>query len=187
MPTKHDLQDILKNKHAINKNISQSLSAEECEELLTLLQSKHSAIKLVKSFIAKNEELSQNNRHLGNQRAQAQRKREKLVKEIAELEKSIGIRGEHKEQLLKKQQELDKKITELSAKNQELSCKVQTLTTNNDELIDANEILKRDNRDLKNIIDQIRLRLARDIQMLLEYEDSEIRRALIRLFSWTLG
>ncbi|MEQ9669030.1 hypothetical protein [Coleofasciculus sp. G2-EDA-02] len=56
-----------------------------------------------------------------------------------------------------------------------------------EELVDANEKLKKDNRDLTNIVDQIRLRLARDTKMLLEYEDSEIRKALIRLFRWTLG
>ena len=64
---------------------------------------------------------------------------------------------------------------------------MQTLTSQNDELIDANTKLKKDNKDLKNIVDQIRLRLARDTKMLLEYEDSEIRKALIRLFRWTLG
>ena len=71
--------------------------------------------------------------------------------------------------------------------NKTLSSKVQTLSTQNDELVDANEQLKKDNKDLKNIVDQIRLRLARDTKMLLEYEDSEIRKALIRLFRWTLG
>ena len=47
--------------------------------------------------------------------------------------------------------------------------------------------LKKDNKELKNVVDQIRLRLAHDTKMLLQYEDSEIRKALIRLFRWTLG
>ena len=47
--------------------------------------------------------------------------------------------------------------------------------------------LKKDNKELKNVVDQIRLRLARDTKMLLQYEDSEIRKALIRMFRWTLG
>jgi hypothetical protein len=54
-------------------------------------------------------------------------------------------------------------------------------------LTEANTQLKKDNKDLKNIVDQIRLRLARDTKELLEYEDNEIRKALIRLFRWTLG
>lgn len=194
MPTKSDLQDTLKTKYGINKNITQSLSAVECEELLTLLQSHPSTIKLVGSFIAKNEELSRNNRNFGQQRSQAQQKlkslqteHEKLEKEIAELEKSNTSLGDRRGQLSQEQQELEAQIQQLSAENRTLSLEVQRLTTHNDELVDANKQLKKDNKDLKNIVDQIRLRLARDTKMLLEYEDSEIRKALIRLFRWTLG
>jgi hypothetical protein len=64
---------------------------------------------------------------------------------------------------------------------------VQTIVTEKDELAEANNQLKRDNKELKNIVDQIRLRLARDTKMLLQYEDSELRKAVIRLFRWTLG
>ena len=194
MPNKRVLQGILKDQYNINKNITQSLSAEECEELLTLLQNQPSVIKLAESFITKNEELSQNNRNYGTQRSHAQRKlnslqakHEKLEKEIANLEQSNKLRGERKEQLSREQQELEKNLSELSAENQALTSKIQTLTTQNDELTDANEELKKDNKNLKNIVDQIRLRLARDTKSLLEYEDSEIRKALIRLFRWTLG
>jgi len=89
--------------------------------------------------------------------------------------------------LLKEQQALENQINELTADNKNLSLKVQTLITRNDELSEANDRLKRDNKELKNVVDQIRLRLARDTKMLLQYEDSEIRKALIRLFRWTLG
>lgn len=194
MPTKSDLQDTLKAKYGINKNITQSLSAVECEELLTLLQGQASATKLVESFIAKNEELSRNNRNFGQQRSQAQQKleslqaeHEKLEQSIKELEQSNNSLVDHRDRLFQEQQELETQIQQLSTKNETLSSKVQTLTTQNDELIDANEELKQDNKNLKNIVDQIRLRLARDTKMLLEYEDSEIRKALIRLFRWTLG
>lgn len=61
------------------------------------------------------------------------------------------------------------------------------MITRNDELVDVNDQLKKENKDLKNIVDQIRLRLARDIDELLRYEDSELRKAMIRLFRWTLG
>ena len=187
MSTKNDIQDILKNKHKINKNISKSLSVQECEEILNLLQNKPGAIKLINSFITKNEQLSKNNRNLGRQKSQAQKKQQKLEQEIAEIEKLNKIRSDRKEQLFKEQQELDQKIIELSTHNTELLNQVQHLTNQNDELTDANKKLKKDNKDLKNIVDQIRLRLARDTKMLLEYEDSEIRKALIRLFRWTLG
>jgi len=194
MPTKSTLQDTLKAKYGINKNITQSLSAAECEELLTLLQGQPSTIKLVDSFIAKNEELSRNNRNFGQQRSQAQKnlkslqaEHEKLEKEIAELENSNTSMSAHRDRLVKEQQELEAQTKRLSTDNEALSSKVQRLTTHNDELVDANEKLKKDNKDLKNIVDQIRLRLARDTKMLLEYEDSEIRKALIRLFRWTLG
>lgn len=194
MPAKSALQDTLKAKYGINKNITQSLSAVECEELLTLLQSQPSAIKLVDSFIAKNEELGRNNRNFGQQRSQAQQKlkslqaeHEKLEQAIQELENSNISLVEHRERLFQEQQALKAQIQQVEDNNNTLSSKVQTLTTQNDELIDANEQLKKDNKDLKNIVDQIRLRLARDTKMLLEYEDSEIRKALIRLFRWTLG
>lgn len=194
MPTKSALQDTLKAKYGINKNITQSLSAVECEELLTLLQSQPSAIKLVESFINKNEELSRNNRNFGKQRSQAQQKlqslqveHEQLAQTIQELEDSNISLTEHRKRLVQEQQALEAQIQQLDDNNKSLSSKVQNLTTQNDELIDANEQLKKDNKDLKNIVDQIRLRLARDTRMLLEYEDSEIRKALIRLFRWTLG
>lgn len=194
MPTKSDLQTVLKTKYGINKNITQALSAKDCESLLLLLQQQPSAIRLVESFIAKNEELGRNNRNFGQQRSQAERKLQslqvehhKLEKAIADLEKTNATLGDRKGYLAKEQQELEAKIQRLSARNTELSSKVQRLTTQNDELVDANAQLKKDNKDLRNIVDQIRLRLARDTKMLLEYEDSEIRKALIRLFRWTLG
>jgi len=194
MPTKTALQDTLKEKYSINKNITQPLSVVECEEFLALLDSQPSAIKIVESFIAKNEELSRNNRNYGQQRSQAQKKlkslqveHEKLEKEIKELEKSNGSLGDRKSQLSQEHQELAAQVQQLSSENEVLSSKVQSLTTHNDELVDANEKLKKDNKDLKNIVDQIRLRLARDTKMLLQYEDSEIRKVLIRLFQWTLG
>ena len=116
-----------------------------------------------------------------------QAEHEKLEKEIAELEKSNTSLGDRRGQLSQEQQQLEAQIQQLSAENRTLSIEVQRLTTHNDELVDANKQLKKDNKDLKNIVDQIRLRLARDTKMLLEYEDSEIRKALIRLFRWTLG
>lgn len=65
MTSKRDLQDRLKDKYGINLNISQSLTTDDCETLLTLLDSQPSAAKLVTSFVSKNTNLSQNNRYYG--------------------------------------------------------------------------------------------------------------------------
>lgn len=194
MSSKGQLQTILKEKYGINKNITQSLSAEDCEKLVFLLSHQPSAAKLVESFVEKNSELSQNNRYYGQRRSQAEKKfaqlqaeNERLEKAIADMEQANEKLGDRKTRLGEEHEALEAQVNALMAANQSLSAKVQTLTTQNDELVEANDQLKRDNKDLKNIVDQIRLRLARDTKMLLEYEDSEIRKALIRLFRWTLG
>ena len=194
MPSKSELQSALKEKYGINKNITQPLSTEECEQLLTLLHTQPSAVRLVGSFVAKNSDLSRTNRQFGQQRSQAEKRLNALQAEYQQLEKTVAdfearnrTLGDRKGQLSQEQQALEAEIEKLSDENASLSQKMQALTTQNDELIDANEQLKKDNKDLKNIVDQIRLRLARDTKMLLEYEDSEIRKALIRLFRWTLG
>ncbi|MBE9109690.1 hypothetical protein IQ273_09715 [Nodosilinea sp. LEGE 07298] len=194
MASKNQLQTVLKENYGINKNVTQSLSLEDCEKLLVLLSNYPSAEKLVESFVEKNNELSQNNRFYGQRRSQAEKRLEQLQaehqqtqKSIAELEQANKELQNRKGTLSVEQQQLESQIDQLSTKNQSLSSKIQTLTTKNDELIEANDQLKRDNRELKNIVDQIRLRLARDTKMLLQYEDSELRKAMIRLFRWTLG
>lgn len=194
MASKNQLQTVLKENYGINKNLTQSLSLEDCENLLMLLNNYPSAEKLVESFVEKNNELSQNNRYYGQRRSQAEKKFEKLQteyqqtqKSITELEKANEALRNRKGSLSVEQQQLEAQIDQLAAQNQSLSSKIQTLTTKNDELSEANDQLKRDNKELKNIVDQIRLRLARDTKMLLQYEDSELRKAMIRLFRWTLG
>ncbi|MBD1913510.1 MULTISPECIES: hypothetical protein [unclassified Leptolyngbya] len=194
MPSKSELQDLLKEKYGINKNISQSLTIEDCEQILGILQNQPSATRLVESFISKNSDLSQKNRNFGALRSQAEKKLEKLQLEYQELEKNIAdlelakeSLGDRRQQLLQDHQSLESEINGLMAQNQELSSKVTFLSTQNNELVEANLQLKKDNKDLKNVVDQIRLKLAQDINLLLQYEDSEIRKAMIRLFRWTLG
>ncbi|NER83840.1 MAG: hypothetical protein F6K42_30715 [Leptolyngbya sp. SIO1D8] len=194
MSSKKDLQNTLKEKYGINKNITQTLSTEDCEQLIMLLHHQPSAVRLVESFINKNINLSNNNRQFGQERSKAQKKLNVLQVEYQQLEKSISDLekvnkelGSRRGKLSQEQIELEAEVKNLSSQNHFLSKKVQILTTQNDELVDANDKLKKDNKDLKNIVDQIRLRLARDTKMLLDYEDSEIRKALIRLFRWTLG
>ena len=194
MASKNQLQTVLKENYGINKNLTQSLSLEDCENLLMLLNNYPSAEKLVESFVEKNNELSQNNRYYGQRRSQAEKRLERLQTEhqktqqsITKLEKENEALRNRKGSLSDEQKQLEAEIEALTSKNQNLSSQVQTLTTKNDELIEANDQLKRDNKELKNIVDQIRLRLARDTKMLLQYEDSELRKAMIRLFRWTLG
>ncbi|MDV3348152.1 hypothetical protein QGP82_05590 [Leptothoe sp. LEGE 181152] len=194
MPSKKELQAILQNRYGINKNISQPLDTEDCEQLLATLQSQPSAVKLVDSYASKNSELGKSNRHSNQLLSDAEKKLQKLQSEyqylelqIATMEKAKANLSEPKQVTSKEKATLEAEIKRLTAEKSYLDSKVQNLTTQNDELVDANTQLKKDNKELKNIVDQIRLRLARDTKMLLQYEDSEIRKALIRLFRWTLG
>ena len=194
MPSKKELQTVLKEKYGINKNISQSLATADCEQRLVTLQREPSTVKLVESFAEKNTDLGRNNQHYGLLRKNAEKKFEKLQSEYQQLESQIAAMEQakaglmdRKQTITKETQALEADIKRLSAEKQHLAVKVQTLTVHNDELTTANTQLKKDNKELKNIVDQIRLRLARDTKMLLQYEDSEIRKALIRLFRWTLG
>lgn len=194
MESKDELQNRLKDKFNVNKNITQPLSKEECERLLSLLSNEPSIAKLVESYATKNFSLGRNNANYARARSQAERKLEVLNSEYLQLQESIKSAEEKnknlevKKRLLEEEQRnLEAKVQSLSTKNQSLASKVQTLTTNNDELVSANTKLKKENKDLKNIVDQIKLRLAKDTKALLQYEDSEIRKALIKLFKWTIG
>ncbi|GAB4131998.1 MAG: hypothetical protein Fur0046_01380 [Cyanobacteria bacterium J069] len=208
MVSKGELQTILKEKLGINKNITESLTREDCENILALLQQDHSAARLVDSFAKKNASLGRNNAHYGQLRSQAERKLETLKTEYTQLAQSIKDLEADKQALEQKkrtlevgkqtleqkkkaleeeQLKLESELKSLSQNNQALSSKVQDLANQNTELTDVNAQLKKENKDLKNIVDQIRLRLAEDTKVLLQYEDSELRKAVIRLFRWTLG
>jgi chromosome segregation ATPase len=194
MASKDELQALLKSKYGINKNISQPLELEECERLLDLLDRESGAVKLVESFAQKNSTLSGNNRSHGSRRELAERKFRSLETEYRELENSIQdleasklALESKKQQLEQDKQRLESEIQNLSVENLSLTTRVDDLAANNDELLEANDQLKKDNKSLKNVVDAIRLRLARDTNELLKYEDNELRKALIRVFKWTLG
>ncbi|MDX2212835.1 MAG: hypothetical protein SFY66_06050 [Oculatellaceae cyanobacterium bins.114] len=76
-----------------------------------------------------------------------------------------------------------KKTREIEGKDQQ----VQILASEKEELVEVNDQLKKDNKALKNLIDQIKLKIAIDVKTLLRYEDSEIRRALVKWFKSTQG
>ena len=194
MPSKKELQALLKEKYDINLNVSQALSAEECELLLTSLQGQPHMRKLVESFAEKNTDLGRRNRHFGSLRSSAEKRLEKLQTDYQQLEDQIAQMEQAKVGLVNRKQvitaetqALEADIQRLNAEKQYLDKQVKVLSSQNSELTDANQQLKKDNKDLKNVVDQIRLRLAKDTKELLRYEDSEIRKALIRLFRWTLG
>ncbi|MBD2460089.1 hypothetical protein H6G89_03430 [Oscillatoria sp. FACHB-1407] len=76
-----------------------------------------------------------------------------------------------------------KKTKEIEGKEQQ----VIMLASEKQELVEVNDQLKKDNKALKNLIDQIKLKIAIDVKNLLRYEDSEIRRALAKWFKSTQG
>jgi hypothetical protein len=75
----------------------------------------------------------------------------------------------------------------LLARNTSLEIQVKKLISEKAELFQANEGLKKDNKALKNLVDEIKLKIAISTKQILKYEDSEIRQALVKFFSWTLG
>lgn len=99
----------------------------------------------------------------------------KKNKEIQEIRKYL------------KQLEEGKKKLDSSSDQNGLKDQIKTLIDKNKKLFQANQALIKDNKDLKNIVDRIKLQLAIDTNKLLKYEDSELRQGLIKLFKWTLG
>lgn len=71
--------------------------------------------------------------------------------------------------------------------NKELQNKTNFLHSQNNELTQVNEELQKDNKALKNIVDQIRLKLALDMKQLVKFEDSEIRKELIKWYTKIQG
>lgn len=95
-----------------------------------------------------------------------------------------------KSMVTKKTKEIDLKVSE----NQNLQNKTKILDSENSKLVQTNETLtevkdqlEQDNRKLKNLVDAIRLRISIDGGKLLQYEDSEIRRALSKWFKGMQG
>lgn len=194
MASKRELQDILKDRYGINKNISDALSAADCEQMLALLEQEPSALKLVEAFAEKNLSLGRNNAQYGQQRSRAERKLEALQVDYQQLEQSVqaleqsnAALADRKQQLDLQRQQLEAEIQALSSTNLRLESRVGDLSEQNVDLTEANTQLKKDNKELKNIVDLIKLRLTRDTKELLKYEDSELRKMVIRLFRWTLG
>ncbi len=83
-----------------------------------------------------------------------------------------------------------KKVKEIEVKDKksiELENNAKELFSQNDQLEKANVRLKKDNKYLKNLIDAIKLKMTIDMQKMMQYEDSEIRKALVKWFNSTQG
>lgn len=195
MASKNELQNVLKDKYGINKNISQPLSKEECERLLYIFSNEPGAVKLVESFAQKNENLGENNRLFGQKRSQAERRLATLQVEhhnlqdsIKTLETSNPVLEERKRQLEQERAKLAADINNLSTQNKDLELKVKRLASEKGELVEVNDQLKKDNKDLKNIVDKIRLEVVVNLKNALRAGDIlEIKKTIAKLVKWIAG
>ncbi|MFN5206096.1 MAG: hypothetical protein ACK5EU_11210 [Pseudanabaena sp.] len=90
----------------------------------------------------------------------------------------------------RKTKEIDLKTaenTDLQNKAQVLDSQNSKLSKTNEKLLQVKDQLEQDNRRLKNLVDAIRLRITIDGGKLLQYEDSEIRKALSKWFKGMQG
>jgi chromosome segregation ATPase len=127
---------------------------------------------------------------INRQRLQAAQKGmvTKKNKEIERHHQEYVAKIEQLKQYQKQETEKSEaKIQSLSEQNKNLEFHLNSIKSQNNQLIKANEQLQKDNKALKNLVDAIKLKLAIDTKKLLQYEDSEIRKALITLFKSTLG
>jgi len=100
-----------------------------------------------------------------------------------ELSKRQRLQAAQKGMVTKKAKEIEGK----EKLNSQLQSQVKVLASEKDELAESNDLLKKDNKALKNLIDQIKLKIAIDVKNLMRYEDSELRRALAKWFKSTQG
>lgn len=73
------------------------------------------------------------------------------------------------------------------AENQQLKQEQPALNDEYEKLKQINLELQKDNKALQTYINQIQLRLALDVKKLLKFEDSEIRKELVKWFARTQG
>lgn len=193
MPTliknsKSELQTILKDKYKINKNISEELTADECRQLLSMLsQGNVSLEKILAAYADKNSALGKNNALYGRQRSNAEKKAIQLQQKYEELQQNISQLGNRKTAVSSEQQRLVEQVKTLEEQKLKLSSEVRQLDVRNNELAKINFELKKDNKHLKNLVDSIRLNLSKDFKDILTSDNSEIKKALAKLYKSLLG
>jgi hypothetical protein len=94
---------------------------------------------------------------------------------------------EQAQQIELMQQQYRVVIEQYESQNQQLSARVKELEVDNRSLTKVNTELKKDNKSLKNIVDSIRLQLAKDMKGVLKNQDSDLRQAILKLFKSTQG
>ncbi|WP_319418822.1 hypothetical protein [Pleurocapsa sp. FMAR1] len=117
----------------------------------------------------------------------------------AELSNRQRLQAAQKGMVTKRNQEIQSyivQIEELTLKigssngenSAELEEQVKELKDKISNLVEANDVLKKDNKHLKNIVDEIRFKLTVEIKSLLNLENIlEIRKRLFELLKSTLG
>ena len=78
-------------------------------------------------------------------------------------------------------------IEQRDSQNQQLLARVKELEVDNRSLTKVNSELKKDNKSLKNIVDSIRLQIAKEMKGILKNQDSDLRQAILKLFKSTQG
>lgn len=78
-------------------------------------------------------------------------------------------------------------IEKFGEQKQELDKKLKDADVEREKLIEINNLLKQDNKYLKNLIDAIRLELTQNLYVILKSKNSDIRQAVAKLIKSTLG
>ncbi|WP_036489641.1 hypothetical protein [Myxosarcina sp. GI1] len=87
-----DITDVLKQSYGINKNITDTLTKKQAEELLSLLENNETVLAFARAIVAKNNWLANNNRSYGRQRKAAEIELTARSEELeAEREKSNNL------------------------------------------------------------------------------------------------
>ena len=183
MASKKELQTTLKAQYGINLGITSSLTMTECQDLLISLENQESLRKIVNSFSEKTSELGNNNRSLGLRRKKAEEKYSKLKREYDKIEVETQKLEKLKRDLEARKQSLTQETDKLEKEIRVLSSRASDLSSQLTESRKANNILKRENRDLKNINDALKLGFAKAMNNLMSLENSEIRKGIAKLAS----
>lgn len=85
-------------------------------------------------------------------------------------------------------EQLTKKISTASGEETvELNKQIIELKTKICKLVETNDSLMKDNKNLKNIVDEIRLKITQEFKHLLQLQDSDLKKGLVKLLKSTLG
>ena len=107
-----------------------------------------------------------------------------------ELINRQNLQAAQKGMVTKKTKEVNLSVIEnndLQNQTKILDSQNSKLSKTNEQLTVVKDQLEKENRNLKNLIDAIRLRITIDGGKLLQYEDSEIRKALSKWFKGIQG